>query len=116
MQNIKKKAKKSQPKLTNAIFKFIVSASLIILGFFLFLSLLTYDPFDPSPLSVTGIDEKPSNALGLLGSYSSSLLFATLGHASWFLVFFSFGFCRIYIGLDKLDNIFSILLSSKIPK
>ena len=105
MQKLKKDIDKTPKKITTSLFKFFVSAFLTLLGFFFFLSFLTYDPFDPSPLSVTGLEENPSNVFGIFGSYTSAILFALFGNASWLLVFFSIGFCRIYIIADKLESI-----------
>ena len=63
------------------------SLQVFILFFFtiiLFLGLVTYDEFDPSPFSVG--DEKPNNLLGAFGANFSSILFFIFGDASWLMI------------------------------
>ena len=50
---------------------------LFFLTIILFLGLVTYDEFDPSPFRVG--DEKPNNLLGAFGANISSILFFILG-------------------------------------
>ena len=49
---------------------------LFFLTIILFLGLVTYDEFDPSPFSVG--DEKPNNLLGAFGANFSSIFFLFL--------------------------------------
>ena len=49
---------------------------LLSLTIILFLGLVTYDEFDPSPFSVG--DEKPNNLLGAFGANFSSILYFIL--------------------------------------
>ena len=57
---------------------------LFFLTIILFLGLVTYDEFDPSPFSVG--DEKPNNLLGAFGANFSSILFFIFGDASWLMI------------------------------
>ncbi|MDA9708326.1 DNA translocase FtsK 4TM domain-containing protein, partial [Alphaproteobacteria bacterium] len=57
---------------------------LFFLSIILFLGLVTYDEFDPSPFSVG--DEKPNNLLGAFGANLSSILFFIFGDASWLMI------------------------------
>ncbi len=65
-------------------YKFFQILALLTLTITLFLSLITYNEFDPSPFSV-GEDEI-TNMLGKYGSNSSSILFFILGDAAWLFI------------------------------
>ena len=67
--------KKSKLKILG--YKSFQVFSLFILSITLFLSLITYDEFDPSPFSVG--DDEPTNILGKYGSNISSILFFIYG-------------------------------------
>ena len=57
---------------------------LLLLSIILFLGLITYDEFDPSPFSVG--EEQTNNFLGKFGANFSSILFFIFGDASWLMV------------------------------
>ena len=65
-------------------YKFFQIFSLLVLSITLFLSLITYNEFDPSPFSVG--DDEITNILGKYGSYSSSILFFIFGDAVWLIL------------------------------
>ena len=65
-------------------YKFFQIFSLIILSITLFLSLITYNEFDPSPFSVG--DDEITIILGKYGSNSSSILFFIFGDATWLII------------------------------
>ena len=65
-------------------YKFFQIISLIILSITLFLSLITYNEFDPSPFSVG--DDEITNILGKYGSNSSSILLFIFGDATWLII------------------------------
>ena len=75
----------------------IVGILLIALGVFLFLSLISYHPMDPSFFSYTSSKVKEiHNWMGIVGAYLSGLLFQSFGFPSFLisfvLVFFAFSF------------------------
>ena len=76
-------------------YKFFQIFSLIILSITLFLSLITYNEFDPSPFSVG--DDEITNILGKYGSNSSSILFFIFGDATWLIILGSLLLIRIII-------------------
>jgi S-DNA-T family DNA segregation ATPase FtsK/SpoIIIE len=63
----------SHPRLNEA-----VAVVCLFAGLFVFISLVSYHPFDPSWNTVTG-SEKVSNLTGRVGALGSDLLFQTLG-------------------------------------
>jgi S-DNA-T family DNA segregation ATPase FtsK/SpoIIIE len=66
----------------------IIGILLVSLGIFLFLSLVTFDPADPSFFSYTTSKAKDiHNWMGIVGSYSSSLLFQGFGLPSFLVPF-----------------------------
>jgi S-DNA-T family DNA segregation ATPase FtsK/SpoIIIE len=66
----------------------IVGILLIALGIFFFLSLVSYDPTDPSFFSYTSSRIKDiHNWMGIVGSYVSSLLFQGFGLPSFLIPF-----------------------------
>tara|TARA_B100001996_G_scaffold234340_1_gene180913 strand:- start:626 stop:2830 length:2205 start_codon:yes stop_codon:yes gene_type:complete len=77
------------------VFKFFTNIGLIIIGFLLGLSLLTYDKFDQS--INTSSDEVSTNLISLPGSYISDLLIQTVGISSLLipLAFILLGFFAI---------------------
>ena len=66
------------------VYKSLKVLTLLLLSIILFLGLVTYDEFDPSPFSVG--DEPANNLLGELGANFSSILFFIFGDASWLLI------------------------------
>ncbi|NWG02372.1 MAG: DNA translocase FtsK 4TM domain-containing protein, partial [Syntrophaceae bacterium] len=75
----------------------IIGILLIAVGVFLFLSLVSYHPMDPSFFSYTSSKVKEiHNWMGIVGSYLSSLLFQGFGFPSFLisfvLVIFAFSF------------------------
>ncbi|MCJ7784440.1 MAG: DNA translocase FtsK 4TM domain-containing protein, partial [Desulfobacterales bacterium] len=75
----------------------IVGILLIALGVFLFISLISYHPMDPSFFSYTSAKVKGiHNWMGIVGAYLSGLLFQSFGFPSFLisfvLVFFAFSF------------------------
>ena len=75
----------------------IIGILLIAVGVFLFLSLLSYHPMDPSFFSYTSSKVKEiHNWMGIVGAYLSGLLFQGFGFPSFLisfvLVFFAFSF------------------------
>ena len=77
------------------VFNFFTNIGLIIIGFLLGLSLLTYDKFDQS--INTSSDEVSTNLISLPGSYISDLLIQTVGISSLLipLAFILLGFFAI---------------------
>ncbi len=75
----------------------IAGILLIALGVFLFLSLISYHPMDPSFFSYASAKAKGiHNWMGIVGAYLSGLLFQSFGFPSFLisfvLVFFAFSF------------------------
>jgi S-DNA-T family DNA segregation ATPase FtsK/SpoIIIE len=75
----------------------IIGILLIAVGFFLFLSLISYHPMDPSFFSYTSSKVKGiHNWMGIVGAYLSGLLFQGFGFPSFLisfvLVFFAISF------------------------
>jgi S-DNA-T family DNA segregation ATPase FtsK/SpoIIIE len=66
----------------------IIGILLVALGIFFFLSLVTYDPMDPSFFSYTSPKAKAiHNWMGIVGSHVSSLLFQGFGLPSFLIPF-----------------------------
>ncbi len=66
----------------------IVGILLVALGIFLFLSLVSYSPVDPSLFSYASPKVKDiHNWMGIVGAYISSLLFQGVGFPSFFIPF-----------------------------
>ncbi|MAH88796.1 MAG: cell division protein FtsK [Pelagibacterales bacterium] len=76
-------------------YKFFQIFSLLVLSIILFLILITYNEFDPSPFSVG--DDEVTNILGKYGSSSSSVLFFIFGDAAWLIIIGSLLLIRIVI-------------------
>ena len=77
----------------------IVGILLVSAGVFIFLSLLSYSPIDPSFFSYTSPRVKEvHNWMGIVGSYVSSLLFQGFGFPSFLISFLLivFAFCFIF--------------------
>ena len=68
---------------------------LLVIAITLFLSLITYNEFDPSPFSVG--DDEITNILGKYGSNSSSILFFIFGDAVWLIILGSLLLLRIIV-------------------
>ncbi len=65
----------------------ILSMTLIFLSLFLFLSLITYSPNDPSFFHSNNTNST-SNLIGIIGAYLSDIFFFVLGYSSYLLCFF----------------------------
>jgi S-DNA-T family DNA segregation ATPase FtsK/SpoIIIE len=66
----------------------IVGILLVALGIFLFLSLVSYSPLDPSFFSYTSAKVKEiHNWMGIVGAYISSFLFQGFGFPSFLIPF-----------------------------
>ncbi len=75
----------------------IIGILLIAVGVFLFLSLVSYHPMDPSFFSYTSPKVKEiHNWMGIVGAYISALLFQGFGYSSFLipfvLIIFAFSF------------------------
>jgi S-DNA-T family DNA segregation ATPase FtsK/SpoIIIE len=74
----------------------IVGILLVALGIFLFLSLVSYDPVDPSFFSYSSQVKEIRNWMGAVGAYVSSLLFHGFGFPSFLIPllmgFYAFSF------------------------
>src|SRR4030042_4201313 len=75
----------------------IVGILLVAIGIFLLLSLVSYDPTDPSFFSYTSSQVRDiHNWLGVVGAYLSSFLFQGFGFSSFLIPFvlsvFAFSF------------------------
>ena len=79
---IKKIKKKIDFKLIS--YKFIFATIFFSTSIALFLSLLTYNAFDPSPFSVG--DDEVTNILGKFGASLSAIIIFIYGKGSWLLV------------------------------
>ena len=66
------------------VYKSLQVFILFFLSIILFLGLVTYDEFDPSPFSVG--DENPNNLLGTFGANFSSIFFFIFEDASWLII------------------------------
>ena len=91
-----KKSSRSSRVITSPLNE-ILSMTLIFLSLFLFLSLITYSPNDPSFFHSNNTNST-SNLIGIIGAYLSDIFFFVLGYSSYllcyFLVYLSF---KIYI-------------------
>lgn len=63
----------------------VIAISFLGLGLFLALSLISYNPFDPS-LNSIGQGFKASNYCGIVGSFLADLLYQFFGLAAWVVV------------------------------
>ena len=91
-------------------FKFIFSIFLLLFSLISFLSLYSYNEFDPSIFTVN--DEDAVNALGKFGANISAVLFSIFGDASYLLPLSFILLIRIIIikEYNFYKNIFRILL------
>ena len=91
-------------------FKFIFSIFLLLFSLISFLSLYSYNEFDPSIFTVN--DEDALNALGKFGANVSAVLFSIFGDASYLLPLSFILLIRIIIIKEYsfYKNIFRILL------
>ena len=108
-------------KLANSFIIFIINRLLeicgiflIILGIFLFLSLISYSPEDPN--FIFSKDTEIKNFLGFYGSYTSDLFFQSIGLIA-FLVPFTLFFTGINIFRHKkliliIENLFFTIIYS----
>ena len=81
-----KKSSRSSRVITSP-FNEILSMTLIFLSLFLFLSLITYSPNDPSFFHSNNTNST-SNLIGIIGAYLSDIFFFILGYSSYLLCFF----------------------------
>ena len=92
---------------------FLYTVIIFLFSISLFLSLYSYNSFDPSPFTVT--DEIASNYLGKFGATMSSIIFFIFGDASWLIIFSLLLSWRLLIIEDlKIINISLRLLLSLI--
>ena len=81
-----KKSSRSSRVITSPLNE-ILSMTLIFLSLFLFLSLITYSPNDPSFFHSNNTNST-SNLIGIIGAYLSDIFFFVLGYSSYLLCFF----------------------------
>ena len=81
-----KKSSRSSRVITSPLNE-ILSMTLIFLSLFLFLSLITYSPNDPSFFHSNNTNST-SNIIGIIGAYLSDIFFFVLGYSSYLLCFF----------------------------
>ena len=81
-----KKSSRSSRVITSPLNE-ILSMTLIFLSLFLFLSLITYSPNDPSFFHSNNTNYT-SNLIGIIGAYLSDIFFFVLGYSSYLLCFF----------------------------
>jgi len=81
-----KKSSRSARVITSPLNE-ILSMTLIFLSLFLFLSLITYSPNDPSFFHSNNTNYT-SNLIGIIGAYLSDIFFFVLGYSSYLLCFF----------------------------
>ncbi len=81
-----KKSSRSSRVITSPLNE-ILSMTLIFLSLFLFLSLITYRPNDPSFFHSNNTNST-SNLIGIIGAYLSDIFFFVLGYSSYLLCFF----------------------------
>ncbi len=81
-----KKSSRSSRVITSPLNE-ILSMTLIFLSLFLFLSLITYSPNDPSFFHSNNTNST-SNLIGIIGAYLSDIFFFILGYSSYLLCFF----------------------------
>jgi S-DNA-T family DNA segregation ATPase FtsK/SpoIIIE len=97
----------------SSLFKSII---FIFISLLLFLSLISYSPYDVSFL-VSPPPEKIHNFIGIGGAYVGFFLFFLLGHVAYFLPFYFFflgldriGIVRFYgLGKSRIVNITSLI-------
>jgi len=80
-------------KTLSLLLKSIIFLSLSLL---IFLSLVSYTPYDISFLAASSL-QKTHNLIGIVGAYLGFFLFFILGYSAYFLPFYFF-----FLGLDKL--------------
>ena len=76
--------KKNKINLKSFSYKFVTVLMLLITFTLFLISIISYNEFDPSPFSLG--EEKPTNILGILGSYISAVLIFVYGQAVWFIL------------------------------
>ena len=81
-----KKSSRSSRVITSPLNE-ILSMTLIFLSLFLFLSLITYSPNDPSFFHSNNTNST-SNLIGIIGAYLSDIFFFVLGYSSYLLCYF----------------------------
>jgi len=63
----------------------LITVTILLISFALFfISLISYNEFDPSPFSIG--EENTTNLVGNLGAYTSAVLFFVYGHAVWLIL------------------------------
>ena len=85
-----KKNKIKYKKATKFFFSILV---LVGLAFLVFLSLISYNSFDPSPFTAT--DAVPENILGHFGASLSAVMIFIFGDACWLVMIILFMLARI---------------------
>ncbi len=76
--------KKNKTSYKEIIVKIFLVLFFLFLSLLIFISLYSYNSFDPSPFTAT--DEPPSNSLGIPGATLSAILFFVFGYSSWFII------------------------------